>query len=406
MKRDVWLLLLFPALLGACGPKEGSQASDSGSSSTSGVTSGTTSEAPTSGTTSQPTTEPMGSSTTFDELDCGHAEVHAPSVMLVLDKSGSMVAEPGGFWDHDQDPNTPAVTRWSSLHAAVSGFTVQFDMALNLGLVLFPSPEASPSDDETACIVDADAAAPIAGMNAANLLAALPDVLSDATIMKGATPATKGLDVAIQALTAVPIEQPRFIIFVTDGAANCQANAPDPTTLLEVYDDDVAATVAAAAAMGIKTLVVGIDVANVVSGSEVDGEPDSINNYEKLNELALAGDAARPGDEKFFNATDQVGLQAALDEVSRQILSCIIPLDPTPKYPKTVEVNGSREGLMVGPDEWQTPITDCMTEHGWMYLPEDPMMPGVVRIELCGAVCSDYRMSGEVDIQYRCPNST
>jgi hypothetical protein len=27
--------------------------------------------------------------------------------MFVLDKSGSMVAMPAGFWDHDADPGTP-----------------------------------------------------------------------------------------------------------------------------------------------------------------------------------------------------------------------------------------------------------------------------------------------------------
>jgi threonyl-tRNA synthetase len=41
-----------------------------------------------------------------------------------------------------------------------------------------------------------------------------------------------------------------------------------------------------------------------------------------------------------------------------------------------------------------------------MYLPKiDPNDPDeLTRIELCGQVCSDFQMSGQVDIQYRCPD--
>ena len=51
-----------------------------------------------------------------------------------------------------------------------------------------------------------------------------------------------------------------------------------------------------------------------------------------------------------------------------------------------------------------TEVDDCATEDGWHYVemmnPDDP-----VRIELCGQACSDFQMTGMIDIQYRCPNS-
>jgi hypothetical protein len=248
---------------------------------------------------------------------------------------------------------------------------------------------------------------PIAGMNAAKILGAIPGALTDATVMKGGTPATKGLKVAITELEGAPAEQPKFMIFVTDGAANCQEDAPDTTTLFEMYDDNVATTVAAAAAMGIKTYVVGIDISQVVSGAAKDGNPDNTNTYEKLNLVAEAGGVPRPGDEKFFNTTNQDELQSALQMISMQILSCVIELDPTPKYPDNVEVNGFREGQPVAdPKQPKVPITDCANQDGWMYLPKiDPNDPDeLTRIELCGQVCSDFQMSGQVDIQYRCPD--
>jgi len=350
---------------------------------------------------SEPTSEPTGGNTTFDPNDCGEAVVDipivTPSVMLVLDKSGSMVADPGGFWDHDQDPATPAITRWNSLYSVVDLIVNNFNGSMNLGAVLFPSKTATSSYSEAACVVSANAEVPIAGMNAAKILGAIPGPLTDAATMKGGTPATKGLKVAIKELEAAPSDQPKFMIFVTDGAANCQENAPDTTTLFEMYDEQVAATVAAAAAMGIKTYVVGIDISQEVSGSAKDGNPDNTNTYEKLNEVAIAGAVPRPGDEKFYNTTNQDELQDALNMISMQILSCVIELNPTPVYPKNVEVTPYGD----------VQVKDCATEDGWMYLPkmnpDDPDEP--LRVELCGAACTNFQMSGKLDIQYRCPDA-
>jgi len=367
-----------------------------GDSSATMTASGTTSDVSATGVASEAT---MGSSgnTTFDPDDCGMAVVNipivTPSVMLVLDKSGSMVADPSGFWDHDQDPNTPSITRWNSLYSVVDLIVNNFNNSMNLGAVLFPSKTATSSYSEAACVVSAAAEVPIAGMNAAKILGAIPGALTDATMMKGGTPATKGLKVGIAELMAAPNDQPKFMILVTDGAANCQENAPDTATLFEVYDDKVATTVADALAMGIKTYVVGIDISQEVSGAAKDGNPDNVNTYEKLNVVADAGGVPRPGAEKFYNTTNQQELQDALSMISMQILDCTITLEPTPKYPKDVEVA----------PYGNVQVKDCMTEDGWMYLPQmNPDDP--LQIELCGKACSDFQMSGALDVQYRCPD--
>jgi len=359
-----------------------------GSSATSATSAAATS-------TGDGTTEPAG--TTFEPpIWCGEAlldiPVPTPGVMLVLDKSGSMVADPGGLWDHDNDPNTPTVTRWNSLHSAVEQALGDFGDSMDLGAVLFPSTSATASDSEAACLMNAAAEVPIAAMNGPAILAAIPGPLVDGVTMQGATPATRGLERAIQALADAPAERPRVMILVTDGAANCQANAPDTSTLLEVYDDEVTKTVAAAAAMGIHTYVVGIAVAPGVSGVEADGEPDNVDTFEKLNALAIAGGVARPGDEKFFNAHDQAQLGAALQAISMALVPCVITLDPEPRYPYSVEVApyGSHQ------------VDNCVTEDGWMFLPQtDPEEP--LQIELCGEACADYRRRGAFDIKYRCP---
>ena len=53
--------------------------------------------------------------------------------MLALDKSGSMVANPAGLWDHDADPNTPKITRWNSLYQVVQLITTDYNNSINFG---------------------------------------------------------------------------------------------------------------------------------------------------------------------------------------------------------------------------------------------------------------------------------
>lgn len=187
------------------------------------------------------------------------------------------------------------------------------------------------------------------------------------------------------------------MILVTDGAANCQENAPDTMTLFEQYDEAVVELLKTAAAAGIKTYVVGIDISQEMTPVANDGNPDGIIPYEKMNAVAEAGGVPRDGAEKFFNTTNQGQLQAALEMISMQILSCTIDLEPAPKYKDYVEVT-------VKTEYGKKQVTDCATEDGWQYAPMDnPEDP--IRIELCGQACTDFQMSGIVDIQYRCPNS-
>ncbi|MCA9663230.1 MAG: hypothetical protein KC486_33170, partial [Myxococcales bacterium] len=89
----------------------------------------------------------------FDPTDCGMAAIEipitTPNVVLVLDKSGSMVAN---AWDGDADPNTPDVTRWFSLYNVVDFIATQFNNSMNLGMVLYPSKKAKSEYNINACL--------------------------------------------------------------------------------------------------------------------------------------------------------------------------------------------------------------------------------------------------------------
>lgn len=346
----------------------------------------------------------------FDPNDCGEAVIKVPivtpNVMLVADKSGSMVANPAGYWDHDNDdpdndglqadmmtPATPKITRWNSLYDTTKFIVDTFDNSMNLGLTLFPSKSAVADYSAAACPVNMTPEVPVAPMNGAAVLAAMPGATD--TSLKGGTPAAKGLKAGIAELEGIMTDQPKFILFFTDGAANCDEEAPDNTGLFEVYDESVPMLVGDAFTnKDIPTFVIGIAIKNETSPMTKDGNPDNTNTYDKLNEVAIAGGKPRPGDTKFYDTQNQVELQDALNMISMQILSCVIDLDPAPVYPDyvEVEVNGVNYG--------NKQVMDCATENGWMFTG-----PEKNQIELCGTACTDFQMSGNLDAQYRCPNS-
>ncbi len=354
-----------------------------------------------------------GGSTTFDPNDCGEAKIEipivTPNVMLVLDKSGSMVTDPSGYWDadnddanddgfKDSDPNmmeaaTPKVTRWQSLHEVVEFIVGAFDNSMNLGMVLFPSKAAKADYSAAACPVNMTPEVKVGPMNGQDILMAIP-AANDTTI-KGGTPAAKGISAALAELETIQDTQPEFLILITDGAANCSEDAPDNAGLFEVYDANLPTVVGDAfTGMGIPTYVVGIAISDVTSGTAKDGNPDNTNTNEKLNELAVLGGVPRDGDTKFYDTQNQIELQAALAEISMQILSCTIKLDPVPVYPDNVEVtvDGTPYGKMQ--------VMDCDAEDGWMYTTE-----AMDEIVLCGKACADFQMTGKLDAAYRCPNS-
>lgn len=431
MKRSTLFLSVVALGLYGCGDDGKSSGSDSttnmtsigsititttpatdGGSSSGGVT--VTDTTPTTGVSVSGSLSDSGeSSTTFDPNDCGEAKINipivTPNVMLVLDKSGSMVANPGGYWDHDGDdanndgisdtdpmmmaPATAKITRWNSLYNVVEFIVNTFDNSMNLGAVLFPAKTAISDYSAAACPVNASPEVSVGPMNGQAILNAIP-VASDTTL-KGGTPSAKGMKVGIAELEGIQTDQPKFIILVTDGAANCSESAPDNTGLFEVYDENLPMVVGDAFMnKEIPTYVVGIAIQNVTSPATKDGNPDDTNTYDRLNELATLGGKPRPGDVKFYDTQNQNELQTALSEISMQILSCTIDLDPVPKYPDYVEVtvNGTPYG--------NKQVMDCMTEDGWMFT-----NPEKSQIELCGKACTDFQMTGALDAQYRCPNS-
>ncbi|MFV8752882.1 hypothetical protein ACNOYE_20240 [Nannocystaceae bacterium ST9] len=250
---------------------------------------------------------------------------------------------------------------------------------MSLGLTLFPSIEASSAYDE-ACLVEAEPEVAIGPNDAAALLAVMPE--ADALDIYGATPAAAGISTARAHLQGLADGRPRAMILVTDGAANCNADAVG-TAKFDLYDEDLPQLVADAWTIDqIPTYVVGIDI-------EETSEHPFTAPREKLDEVAQLGGAPREGEVGFYDARDADALLAALDEIAASV-SCSVKLGQAPTGPDELVVSIDGQKL--------AHLDSCEQGSGWVYASDDLMT-----IELCNAACDALLDAGEVEAEFLCP---
>ncbi len=371
-----------------------------------------------SSTTQDPDPEPDGSAsdTTPAKPDidpcslCGCVDEVPPplppSIVLVLDKSGSMFTRK---WDHDGDdldqdgesdanpgePATPKVTRWFSLHRVVTQIAEDFGAQLNLGAQLFPAIEAVGSDPVQACLVESSPEVAVAADNAAELLMTIP--AAGTMNLAGGTPAERGVASAadhLSSLDAAAFPGQKYMMLITDGGANCSAEAAqDDFDEVQLADPMLASTVEEAllgwkGGDSIETMVVGIDIQDAYDGDL------KANPLELLNDVADAGGHGLEGDEHFYNATDEDQLLDALQQLVGEI-SCTIPLgEGGQPYMTTlhVDIDGDEQPEL-------TPEACAQGETGWAYADDlDPHLS----ITLCGGACEAYKQGQSFDGTFEC----
>ncbi|MFO7564898.1 MAG: vWA domain-containing protein [Enhygromyxa sp.] len=316
-----------------------------------------------------------------------------PHVVLVLDKSGSMIQN---TWDHDADPMTPEVTRWKSLHSVVSLVVNNFDDQFEFGAQLYPSTDATNEYNDNACLVNSPLEVAVAPDNAAGVLLGIP--IGTSQNIRGGTPAAAGMSSAIDHLLDIDDGDPAAIILVTDGAANCRTDAVDEFDLFETYDPNLLPIVADAYNdLQIPTYVVGIDISDqvtLVTGVNEhppDGEPDGISPFAQLNELAMAGGKPLGGLAEFYQTENEIELQAAIQAIVDDAASCTIYLDPVPPFPNLVEV--------VMDDQNLPQVDDCESEDGWAFTNPDGPYDS---LELCGSWCDQVPQAETLKAEYYC----
>lgn len=262
-----------------------------------------------------------GSSST---MDCPSAEVQfepvVPTVILLIDQSGSMTA---GF----DDSNRWDVVREALIDPA-TGVIAALENDVRFGLALYTS-NGGGAPDVCPVLVEED---PIVG----GLVAITASYEGESPT--GDTPTGDSIDVVAAALAADMTDGPKIIVLATDGE-------PDTCEVPNPQEGQEEAVTAAENAYtdGIETFV--ISVGNDVSEAH-------------LQDMANAGTGWMPGDPDapFYVPSDADAMVAAFEEIINGARSCVLTLDsailPGQGDQGTVTVNGV-EITFDDPDGWR-----------------------------------------------------
>ncbi len=269
-----------------------------------------------------------------------------PDLLIVLDRSGSMMFPPG------IDPTQP--TKWNMMKDALRTVLQARERNIRFGLLMFPS------DDD--CGVDPGLDVGIDINHADEIITAL-----NSTSPVGSTPAHFALQEALESYRGLSVnEAGRYVLFATDGVPNCGGDPP--TDEVETQAETLAG-VEALAQEGIHTFVLGF-------GGLLGLDPDL------LNDCAQAGQEPRPnGPPYFYHADDAASLQAALDQIAGGIIvpSCSYALASQPPVPEDVAAYFDGTAVPRDPNH----------NNGWDYYPDDST------ITFFGSYC-DAIESGQV----------
>jgi hypothetical protein len=341
---------------------------------------------------------------TFSALGtCGGASLQAErrtvNMLLVIDKSGSMVDSIG-----DED-------KWTAMKSALAQSLGRVEAELNFGLELFPYSlsETIPASCDTDCCAmpDGDAAIvePIRpGTEASSDIA----YRLAATSPGGGTPTAKALQNALEYFTTgdgASLPGQSYVLLATDGGPNCNPDltctAATCTTNLDGTDcgggnccrnadahdqclDDMAVDTALSELLtaGIPTFVVGL--------------PGTSQYGTYLDDFAHNGGMENTsGSTKYYAVSESQGVKGLVDVfdtiTTELVRSCNIPLQEPPDNPNFVNV---AIDCNVVP-----PMSDDGS--GWHY--DDPNTPTAVI--LVGPVCDRLQADGakRVDVLFGCP---
>ncbi|HEY3357097.1 MAG TPA: vWA domain-containing protein [Polyangia bacterium] len=246
-----------------------------------------------------------------------------PDIMILMDKSSSM--DESGKWTQTAGAVTNTVTALETAGSPIAW-----------GLIFFPT--------DSDCAVVGPPTVEVGVANAGPISSAI-----NGTSPNGNTPAHKAVDLAVASYAQATDDRAHYILIATDGQPNCEGDVPvipktcnpaapacNPGEICQAVPgfggicipeplDLAIKSIQAAAAAGIKTFVVGIDIDS--------GAADT------LNRMAEAGGTARASTTKYYPVSDQATLEDALANITTQIISCTFQLDALPPDQLYVFVN-------------------------------------------------------------------
>ena len=276
-----------------------------------------------------------------------------PDLLLVFDRSGSMLADPAT--GRNCMPTATCPSKWNQATAAVNMAVASSQTTIDWGLKLFTS-------NGTGCTVTPGVQVDIA----LNSAPAIATSLAGAS-PGGNTPTTAAMTLAGDYLATLTTPNPRFIVLVTDGQPNCAGGNGGG-------DDSPAAiaAVAAQAARGYGTFVIGVATASDAMATAT------------LTSMSTAGTHARPGTPNYYVVNNTAELVTALGSIGTQVASCTFTLTSAPPDPNNVLVLA--DGNVV-------PKDTLPTDNGWTY------GAGMTSVALTGTYCQQVMSNVVKDVE-------
>jgi hypothetical protein len=258
-----------------------------------------------------------------------------PDLLLVYDKSGSMLEDPAN--GNNCMPTATCPSKWNQAKAAINT-ALMSSMGVNWGIKLF--------SDTGNCNVAVGAQVNVGANTAAQITALL-----GRTTPAGNTPTTLALRRGGDYLATLTDPNPKFMVLVTDGAPTCGngGNGGD--------DANAIAEVTTQFNRGFGTFVVGLATTN-----------DATANM-TLSSMAMNGGHPRMGTPPYYPAANTDELVTVLGSIGTLARSCTFGLSGTPPDPLAVKVQADGKTVPAS-------ATD-----GWGY---NPQMTSVI---LTGSYC-------------------
>jgi hypothetical protein len=293
---------------------------------------------------------------------CGGKEAKAdpiaPNLLIVLDRSCSMTAKING------------VTKWEIAVKAINTMTTSFAGKIRFGLTLFPDLTGGNCKQDAIPI-------PVTPGNEMAIQELLNAALmaNDPYFPDG--PCVTNIDSAMEQATTEPAfadtDRGSYALLLTDGqqSSNCATAGGDAGTEMIIKDLH--------------------DTKMVPSFVLAFGDEQELDPVE-LDKFATLGGVPSAGVHKYYDAADQMSLDAALKAIADKTLGCTFSLDETP--PNADEIFVFLDNLTVA--------RDATHMKGWDYDPANN------QVTFYGEECSKLKAGSitDVDIVFGCDEPT
>lgn len=232
---------------------------------------------------------------------CGAQEAKVdpvpPNMLLVVDRSCSMTDVVGNS------------TKWKIAVAAINKMTTDFVGQIRFGITLFPD-RVTPNCQQDVIPVPVGVGNEMAiQMMMTNGLKAADPLFPDGPCV---TNIQTGMSQAATEPAFLDPDRASYAVLITDGKETCGSDATTEQIIQTMFQ-----------MAKVPTFVIGF-------GSGVDPT--------QMDKFAVAGGVPSSGMHKYYDASDQASLDAALSTIAKSTLSCTYSLDSVPPNPSEIFV--------------------------------------------------------------------